>query len=61
MKPGKQHPDSVNRDLDDEVAKAIEHQYARKLVKPAGKTAGRKADKDAAEAEIDKLWQKNSS
>ena len=61
MKPDKQHPDSVNRDLDDAVAEAIEHQYAQKLVNPAGKTAGRKADKEAVEAEIDKLRQKNSS
>ncbi len=29
----KQHPDSINRDLDDEVAEAIEHQYARRLMK----------------------------
>ena len=61
MKPDKQHPDSVNRDLDDEVAEAIEHQYARKLVKPAGQAAGKKAHKDAVEAEIDRLRQKNRS
>lgn len=31
----KQHPDNVGRDLDDEVAEAIEHQYARRLMTPA--------------------------
>ena len=61
MKPEKQHPDSVNRDLDDEVAAAVEHQYAQKLVKPAGKAAGTKADKDAIEAEIDRLRDKTRS
>lgn len=29
----KQHPDSVGRDLEDEIADVIEHQYARKLMK----------------------------
>jgi hypothetical protein len=29
----KQHPDSVNRDIDDEVAGAIERRYAERLVK----------------------------
>ncbi|MDQ8729384.1 hypothetical protein [Bradyrhizobium sp. LHD-71] len=29
----KQHPDSIARDLEDEIADVIEHQYARKLVK----------------------------
>ena len=61
MKPDKQHPDSINRDLDDEVAEAIEHQYAGKLVKPAGKTTSSKADKEAVEAEIDKLRRKDRS
>jgi hypothetical protein len=60
MTPEKQHPDSINRDLDDEVAEAIEHQYAGKL-RPAGKTVGRKADKDAIEAEIERLRQKSRS
>ena len=36
----KQHPDSVNRDLDDEGADAIEHQYARKLMKKAAPQNG---------------------
>ena len=31
----KQHIHSVNRDLEDELADVIEHQYARKLTKPA--------------------------
>lgn len=61
MTPEKQHPDSINRDLDDEVAEAIEHQYAGKLARAAGKTVGRKADKDAIEAEIERLRQKSRS
>jgi hypothetical protein len=32
----KQHSDSVHRDLDDEVAEAIEHQYAQKLMRRSG-------------------------
>jgi hypothetical protein len=60
MKPEKQHPDSVNRDLDDEVAQAIEHQYAGKLIKPAGKAddASVKADEEAPDKKTDKLREK---
>jgi hypothetical protein len=63
----KQHPDSVNRDLDDEVAEAIEHQYARKLLKrvgrdaPAGqrrRSAKSKGDNDASDAEMEQLREK---
>ena len=61
MTPDKQHPDSVNRDLDDEIAQAVEHQYAQKLVRPGGKAAGKKADRDAIEAEIDRLREKTRS
>lgn len=28
----KQAPGSINRDLDEEISKAVEHQYARRLV-----------------------------
>lgn len=61
MSPEKQHPNSVNRDLDDEVAEAIEHQYAGKLVKQTGKAAGRNADTDTdtVEAAIDQLRKKS--
>lgn len=59
MKPEKQHPDSINRDLDDEVAAAIEQQYARKLVKPAGNVARtlEQAEKDAVEEKMRKKSQ----
>jgi hypothetical protein len=40
----KQHPDSVNRDLEDEVGDVIEHQYARKLMQPGAKCADRRGD-----------------
>jgi hypothetical protein len=56
----KQHPESVNRDLDDEVAEAIEHQYARKLLKRDGAPAGQrrrsaksKGDDDTSDAEME--------
>jgi hypothetical protein len=64
----KQHPDSVNRDLDDEVAEAIEHQYARKLLKrvgrdgaPAGqrrRSAKSKGDSETSDAEMEQLREK---
>jgi len=61
MKPENQHPDSVSRDLDDEVAQAIEHQYARRLLKPAGKCndTAAKADKDAFDKDMQKLREKS--
>ena len=64
----KQHPDSVNRDLDDEVAEAIEHQYARRLLKRAGgrdgtlrqkrRSAKSKAEDDGLGAETDRPSEK---
>lgn len=45
----KQHPESVDRDLEDEVAEAIEHQYASKLMKSVVRGDG--ADPAAATAE----------
>jgi hypothetical protein len=36
----KQHRHSVNRDLEDEVAAAIEHQYARRLMQGGVKSGG---------------------
>jgi hypothetical protein len=36
----KQHPDNVNRDIDDEVAAAIERRYAERLVKGAAGNNG---------------------
>lgn len=56
----KQHPESISRDLDDEVAEAVEHQYARRMVKPARRSAGASpareagAAKGASEADADK-------
>jgi hypothetical protein len=58
----KQSPESVNRDLDDEGAEAIEHQYARRLMKsavqgdsppPSAGTA--KSDKDRFDQEMEEL------
>lgn len=58
----KQHSQSINRDLDDEVAEAVEHQYARRLMKsvvqgdglppPAGAA---KSDKDVFDKEMEEL------
>jgi hypothetical protein len=66
----KQHPDSVNRDLDDEVAEAIEHQYARRLLKRAvgrdgmpvdqrRQSAKSKGDNDTLDAEMEQLREKS--
>jgi hypothetical protein len=66
----KQHPDSVNRDLDDEVAEAIEHQYARRLLKRAvgrdgapvdqrRRSAKSKAKDDSFDVEMDQLPEKS--
>lgn len=65
----KQHPSSVNYDLDDEVAEAIEHQYAGKLAKPAVKSQGTsqrerrsarsKVEGESFDAEMDQLREKS--
>jgi hypothetical protein len=48
----KQHPDSINRDLEDEVAGVIEHQYGRRLMKKAdAKSGAAEQAKDAAPRE----------
>jgi hypothetical protein len=72
-----QHPDKADRDLDDEVAEVVEHQYARRLIKPAppqkqadlasrakadrAKADRSKADKDGFDDEIEKLREKAAS
>jgi hypothetical protein len=66
----KQHPDSVSRDLDDEVAEAIEHQYARKLIKRSTGSDGSLAEQrrrlatskptdDSFDAEMEQLREKS--
>jgi hypothetical protein len=65
----KQHPDSVNRDFDDDVAEAIEHQYAQKLMKRAARSDGTsqqekqsaksKAEDESLDAGMDQLRDKS--
>ena len=57
-----QHLQSVNRDLDDEIAEAVEHQYARRLMKSAAQGDGpppsakvAKADKEAFDEAMEEL------
>ena len=58
----KQSPESVNRDLDDEIAEAVEHQYARRLMKSASQgdcpppsASAAKSDKEAFDKEMEEL------
>ena len=58
----KQHSQGVNRDLDDEIAEAVEHQYARRLMKSAAQDDGAppsvkaaKSDKDAFDKAMEEL------
>ena len=58
----KQHSQSVNRDLDAEVAEAVELQYARRLMKsarqgdaPPPSAVAAKSDKDMFDREIEEL------
>jgi hypothetical protein len=47
----KQQPESISRDLDDEVAEAVEHQYARRMVKPRSPNAGASPTREAGTAQ----------
>ena len=55
----------TGRDLDDEIAEAIEHQYARRLLKPStgdgAKAPSAQHDKESFQREIEQLREKAAS
>ena len=57
----KQHSQSVDRDLDDEVAEAVELQYGRRLTKaeqggaPLQSAVAAKPDRDTFERDMEEL------